>query len=229
MVGVHSRTSAADTMPVTSFQVDLEAQVTNDVPLIVSAGSLNEQDEELFEILLTDPQYSGKHLDKLRADALKAPPAISPELQRLLKEQVLFDPDDFFQLEKPQWLHSVCEFREHMAGAALYFWTDGVKSWYLFLYATQSPQLAVFSPLTLVSEYTVLPGSGPSSSSSGGLEVHQGLWNYVFNVDYRTIVTSFQFPAHPGSILLLHHGMVRLSGGLVVTNGPLVNFGDWTQ
>ena len=94
---------------VTTLQAELDSKVTNDVPLTMSAAQLNEQDEELFEILLTDPQYSGKHLDKLRSDAAKAPPVISPELQKLLKEQVLFDPDDFFALHKPEWLASVCE------------------------------------------------------------------------------------------------------------------------
>ena len=143
----------------------LQAEKNNDLPLGLKSCHLNESDLEQWDVLLTDPMFSGKALDTLQKSRLHAPPQISPALQTLLSDQVLFDPDDFFSLPKPAWLASVCDYRDHMQGAALCFWTGGEKHWFLFLYAMQSPQLAVFCPLTLESEYTLLPQclSSPSA------------------------------------------------------------------
>ena len=155
------------------------------------------------------------------------PVTCSPELQKLLSEQTLINPEEFFALSKPAWLASVCDYRDHMQGAALCFWTHGEKHWFLFLYALQSPQLATFCPMTLESEYTLLPQF--LSSPSGDVEVGQHLWHYVFSLDDSNIVTSQKFPAFPDATLLVHPGMVRLAGSYVASSCPLLSFSQWIQ
>ena len=148
-------------------------------------------------------------------------------MQALLSEQALFVLDDYFSLPKPAWLASVCDYRDHMQGAALCFWTEGEKHWFLFLYAMQSPQLAVFCPLTLESEYTLLPQvlASPSADLVNG----EVLWSYVFSIDVTNIVTSEKFPGFPDATLLVHPGMVRLAGSFVGASCPLLSFPQWLQ
>ena len=191
-------------------------------PLCFSAAAMTLEDVQVAETLLEDKSFKGDALAEKRAAASKAPPCASPAMQQLWAEQELFDEAAHFQLEKPSWLPTVCNFRDHLVSTALVFVLGDQRHWYLFLYAMQSPQLACYAPMTLAGENCC-----PNCDLPESHRVER--WKYVFHVDYGKIVTSRNFPAHDGFIMLLQFNLLRLPGQVAVTDAHPVPFTNWSD
>ena len=125
----------------------LEAQhaaaVTEVGQLCHGSCELNEEDFKVAETLTALPDFKGQSLAKKRQAAKTAADLPREHIQKAWKEQDVFNPDLFFEPFRPSWLRTVCSHRDHLQDTALVFLGLEERHFYLFLYATQKPLLAV--------------------------------------------------------------------------------------
>ena len=198
----------------------LEASKEARPPLTLSACQLGEQEQAVLQCMWDDAAFTHRMVGELRAAAAKAPLAPSRDVQTEMRALAIYEGDD--PPARPAWLSPLCWHRAHMAGCALAVATAEGKSFYLFLYATQSPLFACFSRLH-VEELLMEP-------QEMNLEVWDRLavqhWAWSFTVDYQA-TTTWDVLSHvgPGQLEVLP-GLVHLGNSEVVSDAELMPWGE---
>lgn len=126
----------------------------------ISACRLSAADLGAMAELWVSEAWSKGRSGGLRASAMVAPAAPSAEVRAQLESMEVVLPDHDSRATPP-WCAIVCRHREVFASCIFAFVQNAQETYYLFLYATQSPFTATFMSLNLLDR--PLPASDPRS------------------------------------------------------------------
>ena len=140
-----------------------------------------------------------------------------------LEQQALMGAHLVWKQPKPArqpWLGSLCVNRDYFRDT-IFLCVEGMTTKaYLFLYATQQPYMACFSPLQEVPQWTGSEGVSVADWVSNSLEQ----WAFMYSAKYMTVLQHQDLgPLEAGSINVLPRAL-RLGGGVVVSRMEAIPF-----
>ena len=180
--------------------------------LIFSSATFSPEQKEQLAAVLNSADCSQARVAKLRIAAQTHKMFSSVEFARLDAHKIVQAPE----AKKPWWLPAVAWCRDAFAGTALRVGADS-RSYFKFLFAKKSPQLATFSPLQLVEEQW----TQPLDLASGAADICSPLcgWLYSFTCDRLAIKMAHEVDdqeEYEGFVLT---GLID-DGSLIVADGP---------
>ena len=169
-------------------------------PLLLSECKLTDDDEAMVEKLLKTSAMQGSQLEKRRKLARQAPAIISQELQKAIASVEESEP--VARETKPTWLGTLCRNRDLLNNCALIFLTETEDLFFKFVFATQSPIAAYFSPMEPQVWYLPTMSWEPRT-----FEEMCSTWlSQIHKVDYMQTISWSDLPKVPESdMFVLQH------------------------
>ena len=166
----------------------LQEQAAARPPLLLSVCRLSQEELHTMGQMLADPGFKDKAVSKLREVARVAPPPPTAEVQQALRDTPVYQ--DTALPQKPTWLAPMCWHRAFFRGCALQFDTGHGKIWVKFLYATQSPQSAIFCRLQEHEHYLDMVRLSGTNWEAVGAQHYE----HRFAMDFEAICPWHELP-----------------------------------
>ena len=146
---LEQRTGMLRTLGTLQSEVAAEAVVRK--PLLLSTAPWTSWEHDLFANLMSDDDWKGVTVLKLRDRACAAPTPPSAQLVAALDKQQLPELTD--ALPSPDWLGRVAQHRDWFSDSVFVVSQNGSEKAYAFVFAMQNPVAVWVSPLSAVDWY----------------------------------------------------------------------------
>ena len=187
-------------------------------PMVLSTCKFSDTDIKVIDAFWRGRQLTERKVKALRKAAIESPlPPGAAEKAKLGAHTLCVERTS---AAKPPWLPTLCNNRESFRDIALVIRTGEGSRAFLFLYAKQSPYMAVFAPLA-ESEIPFRPL--PVDSSSWG-PLFLNNWDLTFNTVYDVCLEAHELGWADGAFVDVISGLVRLGSTAVGADGPLHSF-----
>jgi hypothetical protein len=113
--------------------------------MLVSNCRFSGDDIEQLQTFVDSAPLSRADVQRLRKEAVAGPKATPPAVLEAMSR--VYAPSGETPTAHPSWLRDVCSCRDSLRGSAIGFESAAGTSWYLFVYASQSPYAASFVPM----------------------------------------------------------------------------------
>ena len=184
-------------------------------PLLLSSCRFSNTDCHTLTGLLDSPSFNDRAVEVMRKAAAVAPPVPSMAMQSILLQDHGAPGRDTG--DRREWLSAICWQRQHFHGTALVFTEGEEKTYFKFLYATQSPLFLCCSVLE-VEDFFLEP---VVVTAKNWQDVALESFQHRFAADYSNVTAWHDLPAVPSYDIEVLPDLQYMGGTSVTSDSDL--------